>query len=63
MSLRYSVKYIFMYSVQFIVMSILQCRVKCLVHWREVREGSFPERTGHTLLAPFEVQFIVHCNK
>ena len=55
-----------MYSVQFIVMSILQCRVKCVVHWRGGREGSFPERTGQPLLSPFfkkhvqcAVQFIV----
>ena len=27
-------KIYFMYSVQFIVMSILQCTVKCIVHWR-----------------------------
>ena len=40
-----------MYSVQFIVMSILQCRVKFVVHWRGGREGSFPEKTGHALLA------------
>ena len=28
-------KIYFMYSVQFIVMIILQCRVKCVVHWRK----------------------------
>ena len=43
-----------MYGVQFIVMSILQCRVKCLVHLRRGREGSFSERTGQPLLAPFK---------
>ena len=43
-----------MFSVQFIVMNILQYRVKYEVHWRGGREGSFPERTGQPLLAPFK---------
>ena len=54
-----------MYSEQFFVMNILQCRVKCVVHWRGEKEGSFPERTGQPLLPPlkhvqYEVQFIVN---
>ena len=43
-----------MYSVQFIVMNILQCRVKCVVHWRGGRDCSFPERTGQSLLPTFK---------
>ena len=46
--------YILRYSVQFFVINILQCRVKCVVHWRGGREGSFPERTGQPLLPPFK---------
>jgi hypothetical protein len=42
-----------MYSAQFLTMSISKCRVKCVVHWRGGREGSFPERTGQPLLPPF----------
>jgi hypothetical protein len=53
-SLRYRVKHIPMYSVQFIVMNILQCRVKCVVHWRGGKEGSCPERKGQPLLPPFK---------
>jgi hypothetical protein len=44
-----------MYSVQFIVMNILQCRTTCVVHWKGSREGSFPERTVQPLLPPFKV--------
>jgi hypothetical protein len=61
--------------LQFIIMNILQRRVKCVVHWREGREGSFPERTGQPILPPtvcsmqysllhiaqYAVQFFVHC--
>ena len=50
----FSVKYIPMYSVQFIVMDILRCRVKCVVHWRGGREGSFPKRTCQPLLPAFK---------
>ena len=50
-------------------MNILQCRVKCVAHWRGAREGSFPERTGQLILPPFQASTVMstvyctNCNK